>query len=102
MNLDVETVMNADASSLDLGDLAGSSSLDASFENGTTGAGSTNSNTVTINNAVNVDVTNTANVGNTLSATVNTGENTTSQNTTVGDVSTGDVSIDFSFTNILN
>ncbi|MGI6103072.1 MAG: hypothetical protein ACOYBJ_00380 [Patescibacteria group bacterium] len=102
MNIEAETMINEGASSIDLGDLGASSSVDASFENAITGADSDNRNTVIVDDVKDIDVTNSATVTNDLDLIVDTGDNDTNRNTTVGDVSTGDVSIDFSFTNILN
>ena len=80
----------------------GSMDVDSDFTNDTTGANSSNSNTVTVTDDIDVNIDNTANVDNTLDVTGDSGNNDVRRNTTVGDISTGSQSYNFTFTNILN
>jgi hypothetical protein len=70
--------------------------------NDTTGADSTNRNTVNVNDNGNTTVTNNATVNNTLAVSADTGHNDQTRNTVAGEVETGSVSIDFSATNEVN
>lgn len=76
--------------------------VDVSGENGTTGSSSTNLNTYTVDDTVNLDVDNTSAVSNTPSVTVDTGNNDVLDNTTVEDIMGGDIDVSGEFTNDLN
>ncbi len=102
---EVENVVNQPVDLAGLKDaLAAQGFGDASIKviNHNTGAGSTNTNDVTIDSTHDVTVTNTATATNTFALAVNTGDNTITDNTTVGDIKTGDIKVTGKVTNILN
>jgi hypothetical protein len=83
---------------------ASSSALDVSADlsNDTTGADSTNKNTVAVAQNMHVDVKNTADVENKLSVEANTGGNEQNKNTEGGSTTTGDVRIEFNSSTTVN
>lgn len=102
---EVENVVNQPVDLAGLEDALTSAGFDdASVEiiNRNTGAGSTNTNDVTIDSTHDVTVTNTATATNTFALAVNTGDNDITDNTTVGDIRTGDIKVTGKVTNILN
>lgn len=74
----------------------------ADFENDTTGANSTNTNSVSATNTTNFSISSNGTVNNTVNITADTGNNTVTNNTTVGDVSTGDIEFDIAVDTTLN
>ncbi len=77
---------------LDLGGGSGTGMVDASFENGTTGYSSENTNKLKVDNKKSVTVKNDAYIDNKVDIKANTGDNKTIGNTTVdGSTTTGDI-----------
>ncbi|MBI4032457.1 hypothetical protein HY374_01995 [Candidatus Berkelbacteria bacterium] len=81
---------------MELGDVS------ADFSNDTTGADSTNENTLDLTRDLDVDITNDAEITNDFTMDITTGGNDTNRNTTVGDVSTGDVDMNIEVENAAN
>jgi len=75
------------AASLALGGVT----MAAEATNSNTGADSSNTSTVSIENDVTIDSTNNADINNTININANTGGNSANQNTGGGSVSTGDI-----------
>lgn len=69
----------------------GSAVLAAEASNSNTGADSTNTASVSIENSTKISSTNNANIKNNISVTANTGKNSASENTGDGSVSSGDI-----------
>jgi len=78
------------------------SNVTADLVNGTTGADSTNTIDVTVNDERNVSVANDASVDTTIGAVANTGFNQTNRNTLGGVISTGRSILDVVVENLLN
>jgi hypothetical protein len=74
----------------------------ADFENDTTGANSTNTNSVSASNTANFSISSNGTVNNTVTLNADTGNNTVTNNTTVGDVSTGDIEFDIAVDTTIN
>lgn len=100
-SVDVENKANQNAGSIRLPDM-GNTDVNGDFTNDTTGANSDNSNTVTVDDSADIDITNSASVSNNLDINGDSGHNDVNRNTTVGNVKTGDQKYNFTFTNILN
>lgn len=97
--LDFETTLNAGGRNWSLPEF-GDSTVDLSNEE--TGANSVNEATATVRQRRRIDVSNSANVTNSLSANVDTGGNRANSNTGDGTATSGDISISGSFTTDLN
>ena len=78
------------------------SNVTVSGGNDTTGANSSNTNTVAVNNDQNTTVSNTSTITNTADISASTGGNVIDSNTTVGPIHTGGVTANLSFTNSAN
>lgn len=95
----VDVTVNHTTTANNSGGGAGSSSstsVDADFENNTTGPNSSNTNTVDVNNSSSTSVENKAEVTNITSVDAHTGNNESSNNTEGGSIQTGDVDFNFS------
>ncbi len=94
-----DTVFELDIWSI-FGDLIGDIQVEG--RNAQTGAGSTNTNTISNTTTVDATVTNTATIDNVFDIATETGANALDRNTTVGDVTTGNVEVEGNVTNIAN
>ncbi len=80
----------------------GSSSVDVTASNKTTGAESDNNNIVKLNNDGDTHVTNVATLTNSVDLYANTGHNDQNKNTKAGDLKTGNVGLSANITNVAN
>lgn len=80
----------------------GSTSVDVTAENDTTGAESTNRNTVRVNNASEKRLTNRADIRNRINVDADTGDNEQNKNTTAGSLTSGSVDVETDIVNVAN
>jgi hypothetical protein len=91
---------NTGGSSLDLSNLGGG--VDADFSNEETGPESENYNKLDIDQNLNVDIKNDADINNDFKIDANTGENTVKDNTDAGGTHTGDAGVRIRVENVAN
>lgn len=91
---------NTGGSSLDLSNLGGG--VNADFSNEKTGPESRNENELDIDQNLDVDIENKADIKNDFKIDANTGENTVKNNTDAGDTTTGEVGVRIRVTNQAN
>lgn len=96
-----DNIANQNMGDFDLGNL-GRLNVSADFSNGLTGPDSLNTNRLDVDNNVDLDVHNTANIDNDTNITANTGDNFIGHNTCVGDVETGSISVGVNISNVAN
>ncbi|MBI4032458.1 hypothetical protein HY374_02000 [Candidatus Berkelbacteria bacterium] len=82
--------------------IAAAGTTEGSLTNDTTGAGSTNGNTVDETNTTDIDITNDATATNDVDMDLATGSNTLTGNTSVGSLTTGDIQGSLTLVNALN
>lgn len=80
----------------------GTTSVDVTGENNTTGADSDNDNDFDIDNDLDIDVDNDADITNSVTVDATTGGNEQRRNTVGGDISTGDIEVSTDITNEAN
>lgn len=78
------------------------SDVDATFENNTTGAYSSNENTLNLNENSEIRIKNKADIDNKFYLDLKTGKNEMNKNTNAGDLTTGDINVDLTVDNTAN